>query len=148
MIDILDREIINEFRSGLELIDQPYAAAAHRLGVSEATLIARLRALLARGLLTRFGPLYDAEAMGGGITLAAMHVPEQDFNHIAAMVDAYPEVAHNYKREHHLNMWFVVCAESPQGTARVLDEIEQFTGLRVYDMPKREEFHVGSGLET
>ena len=37
--------------------------------------IARLQALLADGTLTRFGPLFDAEKLGGAFTLAAMQVP-------------------------------------------------------------------------
>ena len=72
----------------------------------------------------RFGPLFDIERMGGVFTLAAMSVPAAEFEHTAAAVNALPEVAHNYAREHPLNMWFVLATESAEATAAAIDRIE------------------------
>ena len=47
-----------------------------------------------------------------------------------------PEVAHNYARDHALNMWFVLATETPQGHAAALERIERETGYPVYDMPE------------
>jgi DNA-binding Lrp family transcriptional regulator len=80
--------------------------------------------------------------MGGGLTLAAMRIPEQDFENVTAKVNEFDEVAHNYRREHELNMWFVVATEAPDDIARVIAGIESSTGYPVYNMPKEEEFHV------
>ena len=44
---------------------------------------------------------------------------------------------------HDMNMWFVLAADSRERLAEVADEIERGTGLRVYRMPKLEEFYVG-----
>ena len=46
--------------------------AAERFGITEPELIARLKRLLDEKILTRFGPMYHAERMGGGLALAAM----------------------------------------------------------------------------
>lgn len=139
-LDALDRRIINRLHGGFPVTARPYAAVAAAMGIDEDALIARLRALLDAGVLTRFGPLYDAERLGGAVTLTAMAVPAARFEKVAAMVNAYPEVAHNYQREHALNMWFVVAAESRARIAEVLSAIERETGLAVLDLPKEAEF--------
>lgn len=140
MIDALDRRILNALQDGFPLTERPYADAARELGITEEDLLERLRRLLADGVLSRFGPLYNAERLGGALTLAAMAVPESRFEEVAALVNAHPEVAHNYAREDALNMWFVVAAERPERVAEVLGEIARETGLAVLDLPKRAEF--------
>jgi len=142
-MDTLDRAIINEFQGGFPISPRPYAEAAARLGISEGDFIDRVRSLLEAGVLSRFGPMFHAEKLGGGLTLAAMAVPEADFDAVTESVNAFPEVAHNYAREHELNMWFVLATETPERIAEVIAEIEAATGLHVYNMPKQEEFFVG-----
>lgn len=142
-MDSMDRAIINEFQGGFPISPRPYAEAAARLGISEGDFIDRVRSLLEAGVLSRFGPMFHAEKLGGGLTLAALTVPAADFDAVTDIVNAFPEVAHNYAREHQLNMWFVLATETPERIAQVISEIEAATGLRVYDMPKLEEFFVG-----
>lgn len=147
-MDALDRRIINELQGGFPLSDRPYAEVATRLGTSEDELIRRIDALLTDGTLSRFGPMYHAERLGGALTLSAMQVPEADFERIATLVNAHPEVAHNYAREHAFNMWFVLATETPERIDAVIAAIERETGLKVYDMPKLEEFFVGLRFEA
>lgn len=141
-MDELDRAIVNGLQGGFPVCERPYAEAAARLGTDEATLIARLEALLAGGTLTRFGPLFDAVALGGAFTLCALAVPPGDLERIAAIVNAFPEVAHNYERAHRLNMWFVLATEQPAGIGDALRRIEAATGLPVLDLPKLDEYFV------
>jgi DNA-binding Lrp family transcriptional regulator len=142
-MDDIDRRIVNDLQGDLPLTERPYAAAAERLGIGDRELIDRLEKLLADGVLSRFGPMFHAERMGGALTLAALAVPEDRFDAVADIVNAYPEVAHNYARDHVLNMWFVVATDRPERIAEVLAELERETGLTVYNMPKIEEFFVG-----
>lgn len=144
--DVLDRAIINGLQGGFPICERPYAEVAQRLGTTEDELMRRIDALLERGVLTRFGPMYHAERMGGALTLAAMQVPGRDFERVAALVNAHPEVAHNYAREHEFDMWFVVATETPEQIDAVIGAIERETGYRVYNMPKLEEFFVGLKL--
>ncbi len=145
-MDATDRHLINRLQDGFPVVERPYAAVATELGLAEADVIARVGRLLANGTLSRFGPLFDAERMGGAFTLAAMAVPEERFEEVAAIVGAFPEVAHNYARDHALNMWFVVATERPGRVAEVLANIEAATGLTVIDLPKEEEFFLGLRL--
>ncbi len=138
----LDRAIVNRLQGGFPLGKRPFAAAAAELGADEATLIARIAALLENGTLTRFGPLFDAERMGGAFTLCALRVPDEDFERVAALVNAHPEVAHNYARDHAFNMWFVLATAAPADIARVIAAIEAETGLTVYDFPREAEYFI------
>lgn len=139
-IDALDRRLINSLLDGFPIAERPFAEAAGRLGMTEAEVIARLGRLLETGVLSRFGPLFNVANMGGAMTLAAISVPVARFDEVADLVNAYVEVAHNYRRDHRINMWFVVACETPQEVAAVLADIELRTGLPVLDLPKEEEF--------
>ncbi len=139
----LDRSIINHLQGGFPISERPFAQLAQELGTTEDELISRILALLQQRVLSRFGPMYNAERMGGALTLCAMWVPEEVFDEVAEQVNAHPEVAHNYARDHELNMWFVLATETPGRIAEVIEEIERETGLRVFNMPKIEEFFIG-----
>jgi DNA-binding Lrp family transcriptional regulator len=143
----LAREFINRFQGGFPLSERPFLRVAVELGISETSLLALVRDLLKAGYLSRFGPIYDASRLGGGQTLAALSVPEAEFSVVAQIVNALPEVAHNYRREHTLNMWFVVAATSPDRVALALRVIADRTGLKVYEFPKLHEFYLGLWLE-
>ncbi len=141
-LDALDRRIVNALHGGFPLCEAPYAVVASALGIDEAELIRRLERMLADRVLTRFGPLYNADRMGGANVLAALAVPEADFEHVTEIVNAEPEIAHNYRREHALNMWFVGAAESPEKVEAAFRRIEAATGLAVYRFPKEREYFV------
>ncbi len=147
-LDDIDRAIINEYQGGFPLSRDPYAEIGCSLGIGPADALARISRLLEGGILSRFGPMYHAEKMGGGLTLAALEVPEDDFDRIADIVNAFPEIAHNYARDHILNMWFVIATETPEGVDETIAGIEEATGLKVHNMPKQEEFFVGLRFEA
>jgi len=146
-MDAIDRAIVNGLQGGFPVCERPFAVAAAELGLTEDELITRVDLLVQSKTLSRFGPLFNAERLGGAVTLAAMAVPPDDFERVQAMVNAVPEVAHNYEREHRLNMWFVLATEQPQRIDELIREIERETGYPVYNMPKREEFYIGLQLE-
>lgn len=147
-MDNLDTAIINNLQGGFPLSHAPYAEVAAQLGILEATLLTRLQALLDAKVLTRFGPMYQVERMGGAFVLAAMQVPEDRFDEVTAQVNAFAEVAHNYRREHRLNMWFVLATATPEGIGAAVQSIEAATGLPVYPFPKEREYFVEMKLQV
>lgn len=142
-LDATDRAILNALQEGFPLSRRPFAEAGRALGLSEDELIARIRTLREEGAITRFGPFFDAEAMGGAFCLCAMAVPTERFDAVVTLVNAHPEVAHNYERAHRLNMWFVLATDRPEGIERVARAIEAETGLKVLRFPKLKEFFIG-----
>ncbi|WP_374584679.1 Lrp/AsnC family transcriptional regulator [Ideonella dechloratans] len=142
MLNPDDLRLVAHLHGGFPLSERPFADVAAQLGWTEDHVIERLKALLARGELTRFGPLFQIERAGGCFVLAALAVPEARFEAVTAQVNRHPEVAHNYRRTHALNMWFVVATESPAQADAVLQQIEDETGLPVHAFPKEREFFV------
>jgi DNA-binding Lrp family transcriptional regulator len=143
----LGRKFINRYQGGFPLDEFPFASIAAELGVGSEELINLIKSLLDEGLLSRFGPLYDASSMGGSITLAALSAPAERYQAVTEIVNALPEVAHNYQREHQLNMWFVIATESPELLQQALDKIEQEANLPVYNFPKLQTFYLGLWLQ-
>ncbi|WP_049947687.1 siroheme decarboxylase subunit beta [Candidatus Halobonum tyrrellensis] len=163
-LSTLDRAVVNAFQGGFPVVERPWGPAAAALSqrgvdVTGEELLAAVRDLDDRGVLSRFGALVNAEEIGGTATLVATHAPPERFDEVAETVNAHREVAHNYEREHpHLNMWFVVSVADGEaggasngggGTANervdeLLAEIESETGEATYNMPKQREFHVGA----
>ncbi|MEF3047059.1 Lrp/AsnC family transcriptional regulator [Pseudotabrizicola sp. L79] len=142
-LDATDRALLNRMQDGLPLCPHPFAALADDLGLTEDAVIGRLQTLREIGAITRFGPFFDAEAMGGAFCLCAIEVPAARFETVMTLVNAHPEVAHNYERTHRLNMWFVLACERPEQIEQTAARITQETGLPVLLFPKEHEFFIG-----
>lgn len=142
-MDATDRNIINRLQRGFPISERPYLEVAKELGIEEEALIQRIDKMLETGLLSRFGPMYNVERMGGIYSLVAMKVPDDDFDRVTVIVNSFPQVAHNYQRDHEFNMWFVLAVESEAEKEHLLARIEALSGYTVYDMPKQREFYVG-----
>jgi DNA-binding Lrp family transcriptional regulator len=142
-IDHDDARLIDRLQLALPLTERPFADTGAALGLSEGAVIDRLDGMLKSGVLTRLGPLFQIERAGGQFILAALEVPPERLTEVSKQVNELPEVAHNYLREHRLNMWFVVAAETPEVAWATCDRIEAATGLPVHAFHKEREFFVG-----
>ena len=147
-LDATDRLLINRLQDGLPLTHAPFAAVAAEAGITEAEAVERISNLREIGAITRFGPFLDAEAMGGAFCLCAMAVPADRFDEVVTFVNALSEVAHNYERQHRLNMWFVLACERPDQITEAAARIEGETGLQVLRFPKLKEFFIGFRVEA
>jgi DNA-binding Lrp family transcriptional regulator len=141
----LERRLIDRAQKGFPLEPRPYAALARELGASEAEIIAALERLKARGVLSRVGAVVRPNTAGVS-TLAAIAVPEDRLSEVALLVSSFPEVNHNYEREHALNLWFVAAAPTRAKLDAVLRDIERRTGLAVIDLPLVEAYHIDLGF--
>jgi DNA-binding Lrp family transcriptional regulator len=145
-----DRAIVNAYQGGFPVVEDPFepAAAALRdrgIEVDADELSERIAAMDEAGTLSRFGPLVNADEIGGTATLVAIHAPEDRYDEVVDAINAREEVAHNYAREHpHLNVWFVVSVADAERVEAVLAEIEAETGQETYDLPKLQEFRVSA----
>lgn len=147
-MDEIDRSIVNTLQVGFPLTENPYGDVAAQLDIDENDLLNRLTRLLDEKILTRFGPMYDAQKLGGAFSLVAIQVPDEDFDKVTEVVNSYPEVAHNYQRDHDFNMWYVLATEMPEQIDEVNRDIEKRTGLKVFNMPKLDEYFIGLQLQV
>ncbi len=144
----LDKALINLLQKGLPVCERPFAEIANTLNdegikTNEQEIISHLQDLRESKILTRFGPMFDAACLGGAFTLAALAVPEDIFEQVTEQVNSFEQIAHNYRRDHHFNMWFVIGTESQAEIEQVISAIEEKTQLPVLNTPKLEEFYVG-----
>lgn len=143
-IDELDKTIINTLQGDFPISAEPYRDIADKLGISSVELRYRIENLLYQKVISRFGPMYQIEKIGGAFSLCAMKLPETDFERVAELMCTIKEVAHNYQRNHEFNMWFVLATESQPGIKDAINRIEALTGYKVFNMPKEKEYFVGA----
>jgi DNA-binding Lrp family transcriptional regulator len=142
----LELRLLNDFQHDFPLTPAPFAVLADALGVSEVAVLTALTRLQTQGAVSRVGAVFRPRSIGAS-TLAALAVPERDLERVANLVSAYPEVNHNYQREHHYNLWFVVTAPDELALQRVLHEIEERSGCRVLFLPLVEDYHIDLGFD-
>lgn len=145
LISPLDLQLLNTFQHDFPLVAEPYKKMAEQLGITERALLTRLKQLQDSGVVSRVGAVFKPRRIGVS-TLAAMAVPADDMQRVAALVSAFPEVNHNYEREHAINLWFVVTAAHAQRLEEVLKDIVQKSGIPVYKMPMVEDYHIDLGF--
>lgn len=145
-MDAADLELLNRFQRDFPLTAYPFRAIAGRLGWSENEVLAALRRLQEEGKVSRVGAVFAARKLGVS-TLAALAVPPARLEAVAQRVNEYPEVNHNYQREHDFNLWFVLTAATTARLQAVLAEIGDEAGLPVLDLPLQEEFHIDLGFD-
>ncbi len=146
MLSGLERRLLNDYQHNFPLSSTPYADMARELGVSEAEVLQTLTRLQAQGSISRVGAVLRPNTVGVS-TLAAMAVPTAELESVAALVSAYPEVNHNYEREHQLNLWFVVTAPDNARLQQVLDDIAARSGYEVLPFPLLEDYHIDLGFD-
>ena len=145
MDDTLDFHLLNDFQRDFPLCPAPFAELASRLGVAEKVVLGRLENLRRDGKISRVGAVFAPKRIGAS-TLAAMAVPPDKLDVVAAAVNRFPEVNHNYEREHRYNLWFVVTAGSEGRLQATLGAIEQAAGYPLMPLPLLEEFHIDLGF--
>ncbi|MDP2831912.1 MAG: AsnC family transcriptional regulator [Pseudomonadota bacterium] len=142
----LDFRLVNDWQRDFPLVSRPYAELAYRLGISEAEVISRLQQLAEGGTVSRIGAVFRPHTLGWS-TLAAVSVAPARIESVAKSISAYPEVNHNYEREHDFNLWFVATAPTRERVEEVLGEIGDLAGGPVLDLPMQEDFHIDLGFD-
>jgi len=144
-LSALEKCLLNEYQRDFPLCASPFALIADQQGVTEEEVIETLESLQQRGLISRVGPVF-APQRAGASTLAALSVPGDELQRVADIVSDFEEVNHNYEREHSFNLWFVVTAKDEAHVQRVLDAIEEQTGLAVLNLPLERSFYIDLGF--
>ena len=138
----LDLRLLNEFQQNFPICPAPFAVLAGRLGVAESAVLGILERLRREGRISRVGAVFAPKRIGAS-TLAAMAVPPEKLDAVARAVNRFPEVNHNYEREHRYNLWFVVTAGSEGRLQAALGAIAQAAGHPVAALPMLREFPAG-----
>jgi len=145
-ISILQQQLINQYQKGFPLCAQPFKQVADELGYSENEVLDAVQDLDSLDILSRVGPVFDHKKAGAS-TLAAIAVPEEQLDEMAAIINQFDAVNHNYARRsdsqyQSYNLWFVVTACNSVTLKEVLDEIENQTGTPILVLPMEASYHI------
>ena len=143
--DEQERRLLDEYQRDFPLTPRPFADIGRRLGLGEDAVLAGYARLATAGAVSRIGAIVAPQRLGWS-TLAAMAVPEERLEEVAELVSGFEAVNHNYEREHHFNLWFVVTGRDKTEVAETLERIAAATGLEVLDLPLEEAFRLDLGF--
>ncbi|MCB1334882.1 MAG: AsnC family transcriptional regulator [Roseivivax sp.] len=144
-LSAIDRRLLDDFQRDLPACPRPFAWIAERLGLDEAETIARLERQQKSGRITRVGATVRPNTAGAS-TLAALSVPPDRIETVAARLNALVEINHSYLREHDWNLWFVVTACDTAHLDACLARIRAETGLTVLDLRLLRPFNIDLGF--
>lgn len=132
--DQTDLAILNALQDDLPLVSRPWKAIADRIGITETGIINRMKRMEEAGIIRGISPVLESHHLGlHAATLVALRVPEERVDEIAAIISSYPEVSHNFRRDHEYSVWFTIAAQNGEGIQRVLHEILDMSGISASD---------------
>lgn len=146
MLTPLHKQLLNNFQQEFPLSPQPFQDIANSLGVSEKDVLCAYNELAEKNYISRIGPVIQPNHIGLS-TLIAMAIPSEKLITIANIVSHFPEVNHNYEREHHYNLWFVLIATDAQHLQTVIANIEQSTGFKTMQLPLLKDYFINLGFQ-
>ena len=146
MLSAVDKQLLNAYQQDFPLVERPFQVIAEALGLSEAVVLEAYQRLCTQRYVSRIGPVITPNRMGAS-ALVAMAIEAADLEAVAALISAYPNVNHNYERENHYNLWFVLMAATPAELQQVIDDIEQRTGYTAMVLPMLKDFYINLGFE-
>jgi siroheme decarboxylase len=105
-LDAIDRAIVRATQAGLPLCAQPYHAVAERVGVDPDEVMARMRRMLAAGIIRRIGAVPNHYRLGYRANgMSVWDVPDEQITDLGRRVGALPFVSHCYRRPRRLPQW-------------------------------------------
>ena len=142
-IDDVDKALLNRIQSDFPITSRPYRTIAEDLGLSEGEVLKRVSRLKASGIIRRIGGNFTPEKLGFVSTLCAAKVPEDKISQFAEVVNRYPGVTHNYRRENTFNIWFTFIAPTMDEINANLKQIAAETGVTdILNMPATRVFKI------
>ncbi len=146
--DQIDRKLLNLIQANFPLSPEPYREIGEILGISEEEVLSRIGKMIDSGLIRRLGGIFDSRKLGYQGALCAMRVEDNMIDRVAAVINSYPGVTHNYLREHDFNMWFTAMAQSTEKLEEMLNQIKNDTGINeILVLPAQKLFKIRVNFE-
>lgn len=131
------KRVISLIQSDFPLCERPYAALGEQLGIDETEVFATVQEFIDQKAIRRIGAIFDSYKLGYRSTLCALAVTDpEDVDTAARLINAFPQVTHNYERRDHYNIWFTLIAPSQERIDTILAQIVRETGYTdILDLP-------------
>lgn len=143
-LDPVDKRILGAIQSDFPVCERPFLKVAESIGINEHTLIERIKALREKRIIRRFGAVFDSRKLGYVSTLVAVCIPDAEHvPAVAAEINRFNEVTHNYERENRFNLWFTIIAESRERIGEIIGRVESLPGVEeVHNLPADEMYKI------
>jgi len=143
-LDPVDRRILGAIQSGFPVCERPFSKVAEIVGIDEHKLIERIEAFKRMRIIRRFGAVFDSGKLGYVSTLVAVCIPDAGrVADVAAEINTFSEVTHNYERENRFNLWFTLIAPSRDRISEIISRVESLPGVEhVQDLPADEVYKI------
>lgn len=138
--------LLNDWQRNFPLVATPFATLASACGCDESAVLNSYAALQSEGAISRIGGVWGTGA-GGAALLCSFAVPPAQLEAVAALVSAHPGVNHNYERENHHNLWFVITGRDIGAVQTGIDMLEEQTGLAALRLPMRRAYRIDLGFD-
>ncbi len=132
-----DAAFIRELQEDIEIVSEPFAGMADRLGVSQEEVLAWLQEAKAAGWLRRFAAiLHHREAGYVANGMVAWRVPDGSIERLATFAASLPQVSHCYQRRTYpdwpYSLFTMIHARSKDACRALAQQISQETGVNDY----------------
>ena len=137
MIDEIDKKIINLLQKDLPLDSRPFELMADQIGITEEQFIDRVKDLVTRGIIRRFGAtLYHQEAGFSSNAMVAWVVADKEMEKAGKAMAEFKEVTHCYQRKSQKNwkytLYTMIHGDSIDECYEIARRISLSTGVAEY----------------
>jgi len=146
MLQSFHKQLLNDYQQDFPLTPRPFLSIAENLGVTEELVISTFAFLKEQQFIHRIGPIIQPNNIGVS-SLVAMIIPQDQLEICAELINQFSEVNHNYERDHHFNLWFVVIANEQDHLTKILSSIEEKTGFKTFKFPLLEDYFINLGFQ-
>lgn len=130
-VDQEDLIILNALQSDFPLAHDPWDVIGQLIGVTGEEVLIRVKRMHELGIIRRISPtLESSRRRSRASTLIALQVPDDRIGDVAAIINEYPEVSHNFRRENRFNLWFTLAEDSFEKIDDLIQEIMIKTGVK------------------
>ena len=146
-MDELDYQILEVLQSEFPLSERPYQTISDKLKIPCEQLMDRLGALMADGVIRRFGASLDSRKLGYCSTLATISVEQGAVERASKIIEGYPEITHSYLRNDRFNIWFTVIASDNERIGNIIEEIRSALSLdssQILNLPMKRLFKLNA----
>ncbi len=145
-IDQVDKELLNLVLNDFPLNKRPWRRLGEKLNLEEDEVLSRIKRLFELGVIRKIGPALNGKRVGfAASTLVALRVEEDRIQKVSKIVNEYPNVTHNYQREHEFNIWFTISAFNDEELSKILQEIRTKVEVKdrdILNLPTRRHFKI------
>ena len=142
-MDELDKKILDAIQHEIPIKNHPFTNIADQLGKTEEEVLRRIKQLIENKIIRRIGGSFDSQKLGYRSVLIAAVVPGEKLDKIAAIINRYTGVTHNYRRDHTYNLWFTLTASSEKRMDELLEQMKEETGIKkMFPLPALKKYKI------